>query len=1313
MNLPNYLDCIKKIYDLLTEYIDDDLGDSNYEDLIDLLNKAKIIESKDELCLFLKLLIKIVNYHHRKNAFFEKISKLIESLNLTRIFSNNELFHIFKSNKIILLILFEKQILRMDKTICNYISQKCDSSYLIFFQPEIKSVNLTENIKKEPLPDNFEFFRHIGENESYICQLIRDDSIEEFISYATKTNLDLSLTIRKSAYESNPLFLRKDPSLIEYAAFYGSIQIFRFLRLSDVEITDSIWTYAIHSDNGDLIHLIESDGHKIKAADLEESIKCHHNGIALYLFDVLLEHPQKEKFLVSYAIKHQNFSFFPDDFLIDSFYDLCTYNYVTAVDLLLKENKFDFIDSRKAFKSAADNEGIDVTQVLLNHEVIDTSFFTGCKKLKQIMIPSFVTEIKPSSFQDCSSLEKVIFEDSQTLKSIGEHAFSGCSELTELTIPESVTNIADSAFSGCSSLTQMVIPSSVESIGWNTFKECHLLAYVSLPSSITMIDNFCFDKCISLTKVFIPSSVTSIGYNAFRSCSSLVEIIIPSSVTSIGYSAFKDCSALQSICIPSSVNDIGNSTFSDCTSLNEIVLPSSINQIEESTFSGCKSLLNVKIPDSVTIIETKAFYGCSSLKQITIPSSVVEICENCFLECSSLEKITVNPYLTKIHPKAFKRCPEINTMSIDSSVTSVEKLDTKLARKVDYILIPHLVKIINEYAFTKCENLKKIVIPDSVTTISSGAFCHCSSLQTVTFSSSLSNIADSAFAKCEKLEEIEIPDSVSNISSNAFSECSSLRLIKISSNLIKIESKAFYNCKKLSKIDFKSDSSLTNIEENAFESCSNLEEIKLPSSVKSIGTNCFLNCSSLKEITLPCDTKIGENVFDGCSLALKKIFIDSTKSKENNCKSQKECSEFDTKFIWSALYECEKYIQKLESKQNRPIILLLGNTGVGKSTLSNILLSRKIKYNQAQSIPEYSYNNELNLIAPKSNDTKKLINIYGIAHAMHHLHECGIIHRDLKPENILIDTFNYPAICDFGLSSTSITNRIWNHETIKYIASHIIQKSEYDAYSFGILLYEILANRHPRNKFKHVLYEITNDYLSFQKDINKFISFVRFRIFAQLFEETIRSQQTFIDNYIEMILKAFILNVFLENRIKISFDIKEYINDQYALEFPSTNHNFDFNTIILYFDYKCLLLFMKSSQIRNSIVSFVRNLSLPLDQIEKVQSSQEYIEEKTPFMQFLCHGQKRPSKKICCGRNCRDRPKSKDQHSIVPLTKSRSLPNLSKLKQMFKKCISFSISSKNFEEVFFLEHANIRSSSNRKKILNVRALPLNWHQKIR
>ena len=183
-----------------------------------------------------------------------------------------------------------------------------------------------------------------------------------------------------------------------------------------------------------------------------------------------------------------------------------------------------------------------------------------------------------------------------------------------------VTSIKDNAFSGCSGLTSVDIPDGVTSIGRSVFSGCSGLTSVDIPDGVTTIGNYAFNGCKALTSVDIPNSVTTIGGYTFYMCTGLTSVKIGDSVTEIEWHAFEGCSRLTSIDIPDGVTSIGYRAFSDCSGLTSVDIGDGVTSIWSSAFEGCSGLTSVDIPDGVTSIGSSAFEGCDTIEEFIFPA---------------------------------------------------------------------------------------------------------------------------------------------------------------------------------------------------------------------------------------------------------------------------------------------------------------------------------------------------------------------------------------------------------------------------------------------------------------------------------------------------------------------------------------------------------------------------------------------------------------------------------------------------------------------------------------------------------------------
>ena len=365
-----YLEEMKKIQQNLLDLLDYEKNiEEKYQNLKNVFDDIKIYDDQYKIKSLMYLLLHICKNHHREEGFFNKIEQILKLFkdSLQKYFSNSELFHIFKSNKRILLFLIEEKIMTLDEFIAKRIikGKYLDRKYPQYFQPEIQpflkekwfpkydeknSFNKWVTEIQDEIPSDFYEKRKNGENDDFICRLIQKDSIGEFITYVNKNDYPLKSTIDISKYETNSFLLKKkETTLIEYAAFFGSIQIFKYLYKNEVELTPSLWYYAIHGKDEEIFHILEENHVKLPENEsyeqiFKESIKCHHIDAANYIQDNYLENENNTntKYEMIDGLKYYNFIFIPNDDINEtSFHYLCKYDYYILVFNLLNTKNID------------------------------------------------------------------------------------------------------------------------------------------------------------------------------------------------------------------------------------------------------------------------------------------------------------------------------------------------------------------------------------------------------------------------------------------------------------------------------------------------------------------------------------------------------------------------------------------------------------------------------------------------------------------------------------------------------------------------------------------------------------------------------------------------------------------------------------------------------------------------------------------------------------------------------------------------------------------------------------------------------------
>ena len=275
---------------------------------------------------------------------------------------------------------------------------------------------------------------------------------------------------------------------------------------------------------------------------------------------------------------------------------------------------------------------------------------TGNKYLKSVTIGTNVTAISANAFKNFPNLQTVTITDlinnQAKLTTVGASAFEGCSKLTSITLPRTVTSIEAAAFSGCTKLTSVSLTTAVKTVGENAFFNCGTADgctnYVSMTIRkggtistvpVSMLKNQSYVKSIMLN-----DGITAISKEAFSGMQHLESVTIPASVTTIGESAFQG-SGLSSVTLHEGLQEIGFNAFNSCSSLQNIIIPSSVTTIGAGAFNSCTALVSADIQGQINYLAHQVFDNCENLTSVTLPSTLTEIAFSAFSYCTSLKDV--------------------------------------------------------------------------------------------------------------------------------------------------------------------------------------------------------------------------------------------------------------------------------------------------------------------------------------------------------------------------------------------------------------------------------------------------------------------------------------------------------------------------------------------------------------------------------------------------------------------------------------------------------------------------------------------------
>ena len=477
---------------------------------------------------------------------------------------------------------------------------------------------------------------------------------------------------------------------------------------------------------------------------------------------------------------------------------------------------------------------------------------------------------------------------------IDDSAFKGCTKLTDVTVPDSVTKIESGAFYGCSNLAKLSIPNSVTTMGTGIADFCTSLEKVKIPAQFLNSKSYLFYKD---TK----SSTDNLEIKSYTITSDPVLMKCVRSKygkVTIGYdnsdrtSPAIDANTSGSVTVPNTANFFGaeypvtmidEGAFAGCNKMKTVTLPNTVKEIGGGAFNGCSSMTSINVPTQLQRIGDLAFWNCSSLSRMVLNDSVESIGVGAFQSCTSLSVFTFGAGTREIGERVLNNCTRLNIVNFVTNGKDIR------------LTIP-------KGAFKGCTSLAKIKLPDTVYEIKDAAFEGCTQLTSVMlpewFSTGSLRITDVAdiFPGCPtSLMEIVFRTTgdlkISNINNtywyyslfNGIAKLvpngpSSLAAYPTPTGVLKLPSRlgGYWDSKNIEII-----------EASAFKGCSGITKLIIPEGVKQIGSYAFQNCTGLTEVVLPSTvTSIGQYAFDGCnkltSLELPNGITSAATGLENN-----------------------------------------------------------------------------------------------------------------------------------------------------------------------------------------------------------------------------------------------------------------------------------------------------------------------------------------------------------------------------------------------------------------------------------------------
>lgn len=480
----------------------------------------------------------------------------------------------------------------------------------------------------------------------------------------------------------------------------------------------------------------------------------------------------------------------------------------------------------------------------LNVKNFTSGLFQNNQKIAYVDLPSFLKEIGPKTFYNCSNLKGISFLNSN-IASIDESAFQNCSSLKDITFSDKLTTLGDYAFAN-TAIEEIPELHNIVNMGAGIFQGCESLVEVIYPATekFTTVPEDIFADCSSLSTIYWGDTsnsginyINNIATGAFQN-TAFVNFVVPKNVPAILDNTFNGCDELEKVSLYANEN---LEVDEESIEYNEDGSISYANEENSGSYTFDGSSFSLKLKDREAINATKAGDGTLSIT-INNPEGALNLSSVTFT--LTAEQVTALQNNDDVYVVGDQKAYQLNLFMNDA-----------------YLLTPSNYYILND-GTTGVGNLK------GVRDIRSKAFLNCSNLKTI-------SLYDDNYAELSSNEEgtFNLPQTLKTTDNDSYNNSNNMTFqnvgvtkVKVSANTRTIGSYAFANNANLESIEFDDNSILKSVGTNAFENDTKLTSIAFPSTLTSLGSSAFSGCESLVSVDFA-NTQvktIGANLFSNC-----------------------------------------------------------------------------------------------------------------------------------------------------------------------------------------------------------------------------------------------------------------------------------------------------------------------------------------------------------------------------------------------------------------------------------------------------------------